>query len=73
MGQSDKDRAGDVAHDGFEALMEGRDDVVAGSFMTKVEATIAHIIPDTLTAKQARKGSEPGSAKKLGKRDKNTR
>jgi hypothetical protein len=53
--------------------MEGRDDVVAGSFMTKVEATIAHIIPDTLTAKQARKGSEPGSAKKLGKRDKNTR
>lgn len=62
LGQSEKDPAFEVAKDGYEALMEGKDHVVAGSFKNKVEAALAHVVPDTVAAKQARKGSEPGSA-----------
>jgi uncharacterized protein len=62
LGQGEKDPVTDVARDGYEALMAGKDHVVAGSFKNKLEATIAHILPDTVTAKIAKKGSTPGSA-----------
>jgi hypothetical protein len=53
-----------VAREGFDALMEGKDHVVAGSFKNKVQATLAHVLPDTLTAEMHRKQSEPGSAER---------
>jgi len=62
LGAAEKDDPAEVAKDGFEALMKGEDHVVAGSFMNKVEATMAHILPDTVTAQMNRKESEPGSA-----------
>ncbi|HWF07612.1 MAG TPA: SDR family NAD(P)-dependent oxidoreductase [Bryobacteraceae bacterium] len=64
LGVSEKDDPADVAREGFEALMEGKDHIVAGSFKNKVQATLAHVLPDTLTAEMHRKQSEPGSAER---------
>jgi short-subunit dehydrogenase len=62
LGASEKDDPAEVARQAYEALMDGQDHVVAGSFKNKVQATMAHILPDTTTAEMNRKQSEPGSA-----------
>jgi short-subunit dehydrogenase len=62
VGASEKDDPADVAKDGFEALMAGKDHIVAGSFKNKVQVTASNVIPDTLNAEQHRKQAEPGSA-----------
>ncbi|HWC97251.1 MAG TPA: SDR family NAD(P)-dependent oxidoreductase [Candidatus Sulfopaludibacter sp.] len=64
IGVSEKDDPREVARQGFEALMAGKDHVVAGSFKNKVEAVAGHALPDPVVAAQHRKMSEPGSAKK---------
>jgi short-subunit dehydrogenase len=64
VGMSEKDDPADVAKTGFEALMSGDDHVVAGSVKNKVQATIAHVLPDTVTAETHRKQAEPGSGKR---------
>lgn len=61
VGMGEKDDPADVAKTGFEALMSGEDHVVAGSFKNKVQATMAHILPDTVTAEMHRKQAEPQS------------
>jgi len=61
LGQSKKDDPRGVAQDGFAALMDGKDHVVAGSFKNKVQATAARVMPDETTAKVHAKMSEPGS------------
>lgn len=63
VGLSEKDDPADVAKTGFEALMSGEDHVVAGSFKNKVQATMAHVLPDTVTAEMHRKQAEPASDK----------
>ncbi|HVW10049.1 MAG TPA: SDR family NAD(P)-dependent oxidoreductase [Bryobacteraceae bacterium] len=50
VGRSEKDDPADVAHEGFEALMAGKDHVIAGSFKNTVQATVAHVLPDTVLA-----------------------
>jgi uncharacterized protein len=55
IAKSEKDDPADVAKTGFEALMAGEDHVVAGSFKNKVQATMAHVLPDALTADMHRK------------------
>lgn len=47
---SDKDDPADVAKDGFEALMAGRSQVVAGSARNKVQAAAAKLMPDQARA-----------------------
>ena len=65
VGVSDKkDDPADVARDGFEALMAGRDTVVAGSLMNKALDAANRILPETTKAAVQRKMSEPGSANK---------
>jgi short-subunit dehydrogenase len=64
VGSSEKDDPAEVAKQGFEALMAGSDHVVAGSFTNKVQATMAHVLPDTVTAEMHRKQAEPGSGRK---------
>ncbi len=59
VGQGEKDDPADVAKEGFDALMEGKDHVIAGSFRNKVQATIAHVLPDTLTAEIHRHSAQP--------------
>ncbi len=61
-GQEDEqDSAELVARQGFEALMAGKDKVVAGSFKNKAMAAAAKVLPDTVAAAQHRNLSEPGS------------
>jgi len=60
VGASAKDDRGDVARQGFEALMAGKDHVIAGSLKTKVIGSAAKAMPATLNAEQHRKMAEPG-------------
>ncbi|GFE70904.1 SDR family oxidoreductase [Chroococcus sp. FPU101] len=62
-GSSKKDDPAEVAKQGFEALMAGKDSVIAGSLMTKIQGAVANILPDTANAEQHRKLTEPGSGK----------
>lgn len=63
VGAEEKDDAAEVARQGFEALMTGREKVVAGSFMNKVQAAAARVLPDAMKAEMHRKMAEPGSAR----------
>ena len=63
LGQSKKDDAADVARDGFEAMMAGKDHVVAGSIRNKVQTAATKVLPDTAVSAAHAKMSEPGSGK----------
>jgi uncharacterized protein len=64
LGASEKDDPADVAKDGFEALMAGKDHVVAGSLKNKFQAAAGYALPDPLVAKAHAAMAEPGSASK---------
>ena len=49
-GQGQKDDPADVAQDGFDAMMAGRDHVVAGSMMNNVQAGMAKVTPQAQAA-----------------------
>ncbi|MGM1061842.1 SDR family NAD(P)-dependent oxidoreductase [Saccharothrix sp. Mg75] len=57
-----KDDPAEVAREGFDALMAGKDHVVAGSLRNKVQATAGRALPDPLKARTMRTMTEPGSA-----------
>ncbi len=61
-----KDDPDDVARDGFEALMAGKDHVVAGRLMNKVQTAAARVLPDQRTASAMSRMTEPGSAEGPG-------
>jgi len=61
VGTAKKDDPTDVAMVGFEAMMAGDADVVAG-LKNKVQATMANVMPATVLAEQHRKMAEPGTA-----------
>jgi uncharacterized protein len=61
IGQSKKDDPADVAKVGFEAMMNGEGDVVAG-WKNKVLSAAALVTPSDVLAEQHRKKAEPGSA-----------
>ncbi|MBP5974453.1 SDR family NAD(P)-dependent oxidoreductase [Brasilonema sp. CT11] len=63
-GVSQKDDAAEVAKQGFEALMAGKDEIIAGSLQTKILGTVSKILPDTVSAELHRTLTEPGSANK---------
>lgn len=63
IGQSEKDDPADVAKVGFEAMMSGEGDVVAG-WKNKVMSAAALVTPSAVLAEQHRKKAEPGSANK---------
>lgn len=64
VGASKKDDPALVAKQGFEALMAGKDDVIAGSLKTKIQGAVSKILPDTVNAELHSKLSEPGSGNK---------
>jgi short-subunit dehydrogenase len=64
VGASEKADPKDVAREGFEALMKGKDQVAAGMFKTKVQSVLAEVTPETVKAEMHRSMSEPGSAEK---------
>ena len=50
----------DVAKDGYEALMAGKDKIVSG-FKNKIQVAMANLMPDTMVANNLRKQSEPAN------------
>ncbi len=64
LGASEKDDPAEVAKEGFEALMAGKDHVVAGSLKNKFQAAAGYTLPDPMVAKAHAGMSAPGSAKK---------
>ena len=61
VGSEKKQPAAEVARVGFDAMMDGESDVVAG-LRNKLQATLAHLTPNSVLAEQHRKMAEPGSA-----------
>jgi uncharacterized protein len=61
---SEKDDPAEVARQGYEALMVGKDHVVAGSFKNKLQAAAGHILPDPAMASAHASVAKPGSATK---------
>jgi short-subunit dehydrogenase len=59
-----KDDPADVAKDGFEALMAGKDHVVAGSLKNKLQDAMAQVLPETTKAHMHTKQSKPGTGRK---------
>lgn len=64
VGQSRKDDPADVARDGFEAMMDGKDHVVAHSAKTIVMEWAIELLPETVKAEMHRRQSEPLSSAK---------
>jgi short-subunit dehydrogenase len=64
VGQEEKASAADVAREGFDAMLAGKDHVIAGSFKTKAQAAMAQVTPEPMKAEQHRKMAEPGSGSK---------
>jgi len=62
VGAGEKDDPAEVARQGFDALMAGRERVVAGSLKNKVQAAAGRVIPDRVKAERHREMAEPGSA-----------
>jgi short-subunit dehydrogenase len=61
VGTSKKDDPAQVAQQGFEALMAGKDRVVGGGLKTKVQEAAGKAMPDKLKAAMHRRMAEPGS------------
>lgn len=61
LGQSKKDDTHEVAREGLEAMMAGKDHVVAGSVKNKAQVAGASVLPDTAVAAAHAKMAEPGS------------
>ena len=63
VGAGKKDDPAEVARQGFEALMAGKDHVVASSAKSKLQGVVDEILPEPVKAEMHRKLAEPGSAK----------
>jgi hypothetical protein len=63
VGQAEKDDAADVARLGYEAMLDGKGDVVYG-FSNKLQVAAASVLPSGLVAEQHRKQAEPSSGKR---------
>jgi short-subunit dehydrogenase len=61
IGSGEKDDPADVARDGYEALMAGKERVVSASMKTKVQGRAGRFVPDSLKAKMHREQAKPGS------------
>jgi uncharacterized protein len=62
VGSSEKMSAAEVAKIGFDAMMKGELEVVAG-FANKFRAAMSHIAPDSALAEMHRSMAEPGRGK----------
>jgi short-subunit dehydrogenase len=63
VGADEKDDPAEVARQGYEALMAGKEKVVGGSFKNKVQTVAGKVIPDSKKAEMHRQMAEPGSSK----------
>ena len=61
MDQTRKDDPAEVAREGFEALMAGKDHVVVGSLKNKTQVAAGRVMPETAKAKMQAGETKPGS------------
>jgi short-subunit dehydrogenase len=66
VGTEEKDDPAQVARQGYEALVAGKERVVAGSLKNKVQVAAGRVIPDKVKAELHRKMAEPGSGEEDG-------
>ena len=64
VGVAEREDPALIAAQGFDALMAGRDHVIAGSPLTKAAGALAKVLPDAANARIHRLVSEPGKAKR---------
>ncbi len=65
VGAGEKDDPAEVAREGYEALMAGKDKVIAGSFKNKLAGSVgARVLQDSVKAEIHRKQAEPETAKR---------
>lgn len=62
VGADEKDDPAEVARQGYDALMAGKEKVVGGAFKNKVQTVAGKVIPDSKKAEMHRQMAEPGSA-----------
>ena len=62
VGTSKKDDPAQVARQGFDAMMAGKDRVVGGGLKTKVQEAVGKAMPEKTKAAMHRQMAEPGSA-----------
>ncbi|ATE66425.1 SDR family NAD(P)-dependent oxidoreductase [Rhizorhabdus dicambivorans] len=62
VGQQEKDDAGKVARDGWDAMMKGEKHIVSG-WKNKIQKTIANVTPASALAEMHRGMTEPGTAR----------
>ncbi len=65
IGAGPKDDPADVARDGFEALMAGRERVVSASVNTKLQGRGGRFLPDAVKARAHALMAQPGSAERI--------
>ena len=61
VGSEPPDDPAQVARQGYEALMAGKEKVVGGSLKNKLQTAVAGVIPDKVKAEMHRNMAEPGS------------
>lgn len=64
VGTKQNDDPAEVAKQGFDALMAGKDHIIAGSLLTKIQGNVSKVLPDTLKAELHRQMTESDSANK---------
>jgi short-subunit dehydrogenase len=62
--QTAKDDPAEVARTGYQALMAGKDHVVAGSVKNKAQAAAGRILPETAKAATQARETEPGGGQR---------
>lgn len=62
VGQGEKADPADVAKDGWDALMSGKDTIISG-WMNKLQVAAAGVLPQSVPAEMHRGMAEPGSGK----------
>lgn len=68
VGAAPKDDPAEVARDGFEALMAGRERVVSASMSSKLQGRAGRLLPDAVKARMHAFMAKPGSARRLERR-----
>jgi short-subunit dehydrogenase len=66
VAQGPKDSPMDVARDGYEALMAGKDQVVAGSRMNTVASVVSSVVPDKVATAVAARATQPADPDEEG-------
>jgi short-subunit dehydrogenase len=59
IGRAEKDDPAEVAKQGFEAMIAGKDSVLAGSTKSKLQGMANEVLPETVKAKASAKQAKP--------------